>query len=390
MRGHIARKGNRYYAVVYEGFDPKTGKERHRCYAAGDTRRGAEKVLAEHIKRIHDGDYRAPERITFGDYLVERWLPTRKAQLRPSTYSSYRNDLELHVIPRIGHIPLQKLQPEDIDTLYADLLTNGKRNGNGGGLSPKSVRNIHGIIRKALADAMRKGSVTRNVADLADPPRARARKMDAWTADELRQFLTSIEDSEWYVPIYLAANTGMRRGEVLGLTWRNVDLDNAHLVVEQQVQSVEYEASVADVKTAGSRRTIDLDPRTVTVLKAWRRQQIERHLSTGRRTDDEFVFTHTDGGSVHPDLFSQSWSRLMDKSEVRRIRLHDLRHTHASILLKAGVPVKVVSERLGHSGPAFTMTVYQHVLPGMQADAARPYGDAVFGGTHTAQTGKNP
>jgi integrase len=252
------------------------------------------------------------------------------------------------------------------------------------------VRNIHGIIRKALADAMRKGSVTRNVADLADPPRARARKMDAWTADELRQFLTSIEDSEWYVPIYLAANTGMRRGEVLGLTWRNVDLDNAHLVVEQQVQSVEYEASVADVKTAGSRRTIDLDPRTVTVLKAWRRQQIERHLSTGRRTDDEFVFTHTDGGSVHPDLFSQSWSRLMDKSEVRRIRLHDLRHTHASILLKAGVPVKVVSERLGHSGPAFTMTVYQHVLPGMQADAARAFGDAVFGGTHTAQTGKNP
>lgn len=379
MRGHIARKGNRYYAVVYEGFDPKTGKERHRWYAAGDTRKGAEKVLAEHIKRIHDGDYRAPERITFGDYLVERWLPTRKAQLRPSTYSSYRNDLELHVIPRIGHIPLQKLQPEDIDTLYAELLTNGKRNGNGGGLSPKSVRNIHGIIRKALADAMRKGSVTRNVADLADPPRARARKMDAWSADELRQFLTSIEDSEWYVPIYVAANTGMRRGEVLGLTWRNVDLDKARLIVEQQVQSVEYEASVADVKTAGSRRTIDLDPRTVAVLKTWRRHQLEQHLSTGRRSDDEFVFTHPGGGSIHPDLFSQSWSRLMEKSEVRRIRLHDLRHTHASILLKAGVPVKVVSERLGHSSPAFTMTVYQHVLPGMQADAAAAFGDAVFG-----------
>ncbi|MEZ5250416.1 MAG: tyrosine-type recombinase/integrase, partial [Ilumatobacteraceae bacterium] len=129
-------------------------------------------------------------------------------------------------------------------------------------MSPKSVRNIHGIIRKALADAMRKGSVTRNVADLADAPRARGRKMDAWSADELRQFLTSIEDSDWYVPIYLATNTGMRRGEVLGLTWRNVDLDNARLVVEQQVQSVEYEASVADEKTTGSRRTIDLDPRT--------------------------------------------------------------------------------------------------------------------------------
>lgn len=241
------------------------------------------------------------------------------------------------------------------------------------------MRNIHGIIRKALADAMRKGSVTRNVADLADAPRARGRKMDAWSADELRQFLTSIEDSDWYVPIYLAANTGMRRGEVLGLTWRNVDLDNARLVVEQQVQSVEYEASVADEKTTGSRRTIDLDPRTVAVLKTWRRQQLERRLSTGRRSADEFVFTHPEGGPIHPDLFSQSWSRLMDKSDVRRIRLHDLRHTHASVLLKAGVPVKVVSERLGHSSPAFTMTVYQHVLPGMQADAAAAFGEAVFG-----------
>jgi integrase len=131
--------------------------------------------------------------------------------------------------------------------------------------------------------------------------------------------------------------------------------------------------------TAGSRRTMDLEPRTVAVLKTSRRHQLEQHLSTGRRTDDQFVFRHPDGGSIHPDLFTQSWSRLMDKSKVRRIRLHDLRHTHASTLLKAGVPVKVVSERLGHSSPAFTMTVYQHVLPGMQADAAAAFGVVVFG-----------
>jgi integrase len=170
----------------------------------------------------------------------------------------------------------------------------------------------------------------------------------------------------------------MRRGEVLGLTWRNVDLDAGRLVVNQQILSVEYKATVADVKTAHSRRTIDLDPRTVAVLKAWRRQQIEQKLSTGRRGNDEFVFTHPDGGPIHPDFFSQSWQRLMRASELPRIRLHDLRHTHATILLKAGVPVKVVSERLGHSSPAFTMTVYQHVLPGMQADAAAAFSAAVF------------
>ena len=203
--------------------------------------------------------------------------------------------------------------------------------------------------------------------------------MTVWAADELRDFLASIEDSEWYVPIFLAANTGMRRGEVLGLTWRNVDLDTARLTVSQQILSVEYEAKVADVKTSHSRRTIDLDPRTVAVLKAWRRQQLKRQLATGQRKDEGFVFTRDDGGPIHPDAFSQSWERLVRTSVFRRIRLHDLRHTHATILLKAGVPVKVVSERLGHSSPAFTMTVYQHVLPGMQADAAAAFSAAVFG-----------
>jgi integrase len=382
MRGHVARKGNRYYAVVYEGFDPTSGQERHRWHAAGATRKDAEKLLGDLVKRMHDGDYRAPERITFGDYLLERWLPTKQSQLRPSTFSSYRNNVITHVIPRIGLIPLQKLQPEDLDTFYAHLLRDGRRNGVGGGLAPKTVRIIHGIIRKALADAMRKGTVTRNVADLADPPKVRlggSREMTVWSADELREFLAGIEDNDWFVPIFIAANTGMRRGEVLGLTWRNVDLDAARLVVSQQILSVEYEASVADVKTSHSRRTIDLDPRTVAVLKAWRRQQLEQKMSTGRRGNEEFVFTRPDGGPIHPDLFSQSWQRLMRDSELRTIRLHDLRHTHATILLKAGVPVKVVSERLGHSSPAFTMTVYQHVLPGMQADAAAAFSAAVFG-----------
>ena len=137
----------------------------------------------------------------------------------------------------------------------------------------------------------------------------------------------------------------------------------ARLIVDQQILSVEYGTHVADVKTTNSRRTIDLDPRTVAVLKAWRRQQLEQRMSTGRRDDDGFVFTRLDGQPIHPDFFSQSWERLARESGLRRIRLHDLRHTHASILLKANVPVKVVSERLGHSSPAFTMTVYNMCSP---------------------------
>lgn len=240
------------------------------------------------------------------------------------------------------------------------------------------MRIIHGVIRKALADAHRKGAVNRNVADLADPPKARLggrTAMKVWSAEELRTFLASIEYHGVYTAFFLVADTGMRRGEVLGLTLRNVDFGAARLVVSQSVLSVDYEASV---KTATSRRTIDPDARSVATLRAWRRRQLEERLSTGRR-DDDFVFAQPDGRPVHPDYFSQSWDRLVAASPLPRIRVHDLCHTHASILLKAGVPLKVVSERLGHSSPAFTMTVYQHVLPGMQADAAAAFGAAVFG-----------
>ncbi len=383
MRGHVAKKGNRYYAVIYEGIDQATGRQRHRWYAGGATRREAEKLLAEMVKRSHDGDYRAPERITLGTYLEERWLPAKRAQLRHSTWDSYRRNVEIHVQPRIGNIPLQRLTPEDLDAFYAGLLVDGRRNGAGGGLSPRSVRIIHGMLRKALADACRKGSLVRNVADLADPPKPSAygsKEMRVWMPAQLRQFLDEIDDHRLAPAFFLSANTGMRRGEVLGLRWDDVDLDAARISVRHAVLNVAYELILADVKTKSSRRTIDLDARTVAVLRGWRKAQLEERLALGRRPDDDgIVFAAPDGGPTHPDLFSQTFDRHVAKSTLPRIRLHDLRHTHATILLKARVPVKVVSERLGHSSPAFTMTVYQHVLPGMQADAAAMFGDVVFG-----------
>jgi integrase len=170
----------------------------------------------------------------------------------------------------------------------------------------------------------------------------------------------------------------MRRGEVLGLQWRDVDLDTARLSVHQAVTNVAYEKRLGDVKTETGRRMVDLDARTIEILQTWRETQQAEHRLTGRR-GRWTVFARPDGTPIHPDYVSQCFERHLAKSSLPRIRLHDLRHTHATILLKAGVPVKVVSERLGHSSPAFTMTVYQHVLPGMQADAARLFGDAISG-----------
>jgi len=381
MRGHIAKKGNRYYAVIYEGIDPATGKPRHRWHSAGDTKKGAEKILGDLVKRMHDGDYRSPDKISLGDYLLERWLPSKRTRVKASTAAAYESNIRLHINPYIGLIPLQKLQPEDLDELYVKLLTEGKRNGSGGGLSAKSVRNVHATIQSALSDATRKGTVFRNVADIADPPSISrsGRSMNVWTSDQLRAFLDGIAGHELYPLYFLAATTGMRRGELAGLRWRNVDLDAARLTVNKQVVSVEYELIEDDLKTASSRRTIDLDEQTTAMLRRHRRRQLEERMASGQRDDDGFVFGRPDGSPVHPDLISQTFQRVMDQSELPRIRLHDLRHTHATILLQQNVHPKVVSERLGHSSIAFTMTVYQHVMPGMQAEAAATFGAAVFG-----------
>ncbi len=167
--------------------------------------------------------------------------------MKPSTANSYERNIRLHINPNIGAIPLQRLQPEDLDELYVKLLTDGKRNGGGGGLSAKSVRSVHATLQSALSDAARKGTVARNVADTADPPSISrsGRSISVWTSDQLRRFLDAMADHELYPLYLLAATTGMRRGELAGLPWSNVDLDAARLTVNQQIVSVQYSSSRA-------------------------------------------------------------------------------------------------------------------------------------------------
>src|SRR5438105_3973838 len=197
MRGYTAKKGKRYYAVIYEGVDPATGKERRRWYPAGTRKADADKLVTELVKRRNDGDYRAPEKITLGAYLTGKWLPVQRSQLKHSTFDSYRRTIELHVLPTLGGVQLGRLLPEDLDGLYARLLDSGRRNGSGGGLSPTSVRYVHRILRKALNDALRKGTITRNPAATADPPRraesdASKPDLQVWTAAQLQSFLSLI------------------------------------------------------------------------------------------------------------------------------------------------------------------------------------------------------
>ncbi len=385
MQGHIRKRTHttkegrqtvNWYVVVDAGRSP-TGQRRQKWHGGFPTRKEAEAARARIVHEMNTGSYVEPTTTTFAQW-VDTWLPTVQTQVKPSTFDSYRRNLELHVLPRIGHQTLASLTPVGLTGLYAELLRDGKRTG--GGLSAKTVRYVHTIVHKALEDAVDSGVLGTNPASRAKPPKPRAvtnGELRFWQADQLRRFLDYVEGHRLEGAWYLAAMTGMRRGEVLGLRWKDVDLDAGRLSVRQAVVAVAYDVLISTPKSHQA-RVIDLDQGTVDQLRRHgERQAVERAEWASDYRDTGLVFCKEDGSPIHPHTFSQAFERLVAKSGLPRIRLHDLRHTHASIALQAGVPVKVISERLGHESPAFTLKQYAHVIPGMQAEAAAVVAAAV-------------
>jgi integrase len=292
-----------------------------------------------------------------------------RSQVRAATFDSYRRILSLHALPHLGDLPLKEITPLRLTRLYADLLESGKCNGHGG-LAAQTVRYIANTIHKVLADAVDTEVMAANPASRAKAPRpSRIAPVDLrfWTPEQLRQFLLFTQGLPLAVPWRLAALTGLRRGEVLGLRWADVDFDTARLAVRHTVISIASRVTESTPKSHQA-RVVDLDAETVRQLRSHRdRQRSGRSVAPG---GGDLVFCREDGTPIHPETFSRVFNRLVARAALPRIRLHDLRHTHATIALRAGVPVKVISERLGHSAPSFTMRVYAHVIPGMQAEAA--------------------
>jgi len=266
-----------------------------------------------------------------------------------------------------------------LNALYARLQSEGSGHG---ALSPKTVRYIHTTIHKALADAVDAGIAPKNVAERAKPPRPSrrsTRQVVSWDSHEIVQFLDAVANTRLAAVWRLAAMTGMRRGEILGLRWADLDLDARRLSVRQAVVAVAYEVIESTPKSHNA-RVIDLDHETVELLRMHRRHQEAERAEWGEDYEDhDLVAARENGTPIHPHSFSQTFERLLRRAGIRTIRLHDLRHTHATLALKAGVPVKVVSERLGHESPAFTLKQYAHVIPGMQAAAAAAVAELIKG-----------
>jgi integrase len=287
---------------------------------------------------------------------------------RPSTTRRYEWYIDNYIAPAIGAHRLAGLRAEHLDRMYNELLEHGGRDG--AALSPKTVYDAHVVMRSSLRFAADRHVVEHNVAVDARPPRMSTRSRpspEIWTAQQLSEFLAHTAHLRLYPAIHLAAMTGMRRGEIVGLRWGGWHIDTHRLSVARSRQCIQGATVEVPTKTASSRRSIDFDANTEHVLSRWRRRQQRDGQPTGLHDP---IFANPHGDPVRPESISQLFDRKALSSGLPKIRLHDLRHTHASLLVAAGEPIKVVSERLGHAHPGFTMATYQHLLPGMGAAAA--------------------
>lgn len=375
MRGSVRRRGAGW-EYLYREVEPTTGKAtRLRSKGGFPTRTAAEVALRAVLASVDGGHYVSPTQLTLTDFIENQWLPAIVPTIRPSTHYSYARNLRLHILPTLGGRLLQSLDAPAINRLYADLLRAGRQDGTPGGLAPRTVRYVHCILHRALKDAVRWQLIARNVVDLADPPRQSAvlrPESTTWTSTNVSEFLTQLRDDRLYAAWLLLATTGMRRGEVLGLRWADVDFALSKLAVRQTLVAVAHAPEYGSPKTTKGRRVVALDEGTLAALKAHRAKQAAERLAAGEAwVDLGLVFTYDDGRAMHPERFSREFTRRVERLGFPRIRLHDLRHTWATLALEAGVHPKVVSERLGHSNISITLDTYSHVSPVMHADAAR-------------------
>ena len=352
---------------------PKRKQTRRRGFP---TKKAAQAELTRILTSIEKTEYVAPSRQALREYLEETWLPAIEHTVKPSTFDSYRRNIRLHVAERfIGTRQMQKIDGAQLNALWSLLL---KGDDEHRALSVKSVRYISQILHRAFKDAMKYGAISHNPVERSDPPKpVAAREMNVWTTDQARTFLASVSDSRLYGPYQLLLYTGMRRGEMLGLRWSDIDLDAKRLQIVRTYVATgsqrkgELGAEFGSPKTAKGRRHLALDDGTIAALRAHKaRQNSEKLLMGEGYIDGDVVFAMPDGKPIHPKLMSWYFVRDVTAADVPMIRLHDLRHTYATVALNAGVHPRIVQERLGHASVSITLDIYSHVDMTMQAEAA--------------------
>jgi len=368
MRGHIKKRGKNSWSIVIDRGRDSEGKRRQTWITVQGKKGEAEDRLSEELAKLQAGTFVEPSNQTLEIYL-ESWLKhldTQGKALR--TLVDYRHSCRRHLIPKLGHIPLQKLTTQTVEDYYADRLEKGCLQ-HEGGLSRRTVVGHHKVLRQALGRAVRLRLISRNPCDDATPPSPVAANAKALEESEMTAVLSAAKGTRLYMPIYLALSTGLRKGEILALKWKDIDGD--HLTVNGTVEQAAGHLAIKTPKTKRSRRTMTLPSRAVQELRSHRAAQNQERLLLGTHYQaNDLVFPKVDGQIWPPKSFDGQHARAIRNAGIGRVRFHWYRHTHASQLLRMGENVKVVSERLGHASIMTTLDTYGHLLKGMQEGAA--------------------
>ena len=359
------RPDSRWEGRYTAGRDLETGKTIYKN-VLGKTQAEVKTKLKQAIQENAEVDTLKAEKYTVGQWMDVWFENYAKIKVRPTSHQTYRGYIDNHIKPNIGKIPLGKLTTLELQKLYKKLLSRGRvdrieAKGQPKGLSPKTVRNIHQVISSAMDFAKAQKLIAVNPTDGCALPKLEHREMKTLPVEQLASFLREAKESGVFEMYYIELATGLRRGELLGLKWEDLDLEQCTLRVQRQVSRINGEVVEAPLKTKNSYRTISLGTDAVGILK-------EQRKKCG---SSEYVFPSPTGGPISPDSVIQMLHRVLKRAGLPKVRFHDLRHTFATVALQNGVDIKTVSGMLGHYSAGFTLDTYAHVTTAAQREAAK-------------------
>ena len=362
------RKDGRWEGRYTAGHDPVTGKQIFKN-VLGKTQAEVKEKLAKALVEAGQVDFTKSGQYTVGTWMDTWFENVAKIKVRPSSHQTYKGYIDNHIKPSIGNIPLEKLTTMDLQKFYRKLLTKGRverieSKEQPKGLSAKTVRNINQVISSAMDLAVAQKIILTNPTDVCELPKVEHKEMQTVPAEQLSAFLEEAKRSGVYEMYYIELATGLRRGELLGLKWQDIDWKNGIIKVRRQVARVNGEIVEAPLKTKNSYRAVSISPQAIEVLREQK-----------RKSNDTYVFPSPNGGPISPDSVNNMLKRVLERAGIPKVRFHDLRHTFATIALQNGVDIKTVSGMLGHFSAGFTLDTYAHVTTSAQKEAAQTMGN---------------
>ena len=367
------KKGEVSWEVTFElGVDPVTEKRQRKSITVKGTKKQALAVMDKMKVELERGYFSDPSAMKLEDWMMQ-WLDNYLPNIEATTRTHYRNAINTHIIPDLGHVMLKHLQSTEIQS-WVNRLQSKK------GLSPKSVRNVYLNLRAALAKAVVLRMLPYNPCEGVVLPKGTKYKATIYTVKEMNRLLDLARGTDMYIPVLLATNLGLRRGEVLALRWEHIDFENAIVHICENKVITEDGALTKAPKSAAGVRDISLGSGVLAELKHAHAQYNRDKLAMGAGFKDSgLVFSQENGSGYRPESLTRMWNRFLEKHQLKHIRFHDLRHSCATALLEAGVDPKTVQNRLGHSDITMTLNIYAHCTQNMDRNAAQKLDDLFSG-----------